>query len=210
MMTGNQRIGCAPAVSEGPSQTDLSMIFSRSDLHIRTIQQHWHLHCHRPSGLLVPMTTALQAAAVATDKGTVSDRARLPLAVLAAEVDRRMMCVVIDSFFDESLAPGLVSVRVPADSSDWNALRSAPTLGISVLNPLQTLAAGQFTRERLPKSLHRDHNGAGLVDGAAVHLTTRLYQEFDAGNHIVALLHVTGRETGEVADAQRPYLYLAA
>lgn len=156
------------------------------------------------------MTTALQAAPTATNTGNVADQARLPLAVLAAEVNGRMMCVVIDSFFDESLAPGLVSVRIPTTDPAWQELRTAPTLGISVLNPLQTIAAGRFTREHLPASLHRDLTGAGVVDGAAVHLTTRLYQEFDAGSHTVALLHVTSRTTGEVAEAQRPYLYLAA
>lgn len=156
------------------------------------------------------MTTALQAAQTATNTGNVADQARLPLAVLAAEVNGRMMCVVIDSFFDESLAPGLVSVRVPSDDPAWRDLRTAPTLGISVLNPLQTLAAGRFTRDRLPAALHRDATGAGVVDGAAVHLTTRIYQEFDAGSHSVALLHVTARSTGEITEAQRPYLYLAA
>ncbi|CUU65768.1 flavin reductase family protein [Corynebacterium variabile] len=156
------------------------------------------------------MTTALTAAAAATNTGNVADQARLPLAVLAAEVNGRMMCVVIDSFFDESLAPGLVSVSIPADDRAWQELRSAPVLGISVLNPLQTLAAGRFTRDHLPTSLHPDHSGAGVVDGASVHLTTRLYQEFDAGSHTVALLHVSQRTTGVITDAERPYLYLAA
>lgn len=156
------------------------------------------------------MTTALQAALPATNTGNVADQARLPLAVLAAEVNGRMMCVVIDSFFDESLAPGLVSVRIPTQDPAWRWLRTAPVLGISVLNPLQTLAAGRFTRDHLPDILHSDRQGAGIVDGAAVHLTTRLYQEFDAGNHTVALLHVTSRVTGEVGEDQRPYLYFAA
>lgn len=156
------------------------------------------------------MTTALHAASTASNTGNVADQARLPLAVLAAEVNGRMMCVVIDSFFDESLAPGLVSVRIPTDHPSWEALRTAPVLGVSVLNPLQTLAAGQFTREHLPESLTAATAGAGLVEGASVQMTTRLYQEFDAGSHTVALLHVTGRATGEVAEGQRPYLYLAA
>ena len=156
------------------------------------------------------MTTALTAAAAVTNTGNVADQARLPLAVLAAEVNGRMMCVVIDSFFDESLAPGLVYVSIPADARAWQELRSAPVLGISVVYPLQTLAAGRFTRDHLPTSLHPDHSGAGVVDGASVHLTTRLYQEFDAGSHTVALLHVSQRTTGVITDAERPYLYLAA
>lgn len=159
------------------------------------------------------MTTALQATTVAATAGTVADRARLPLAVLAAEVHGRMMCVVIDSFFDESLAPGLVSVRIPADDLSWEVLRTAPSLGISVLNPLQTLAVGQFTHGsdgHTAELFHRDGYGAGLVDGAAVHLVTRLYQEFDAGDHSVALLHVTGRMTGQTDESQRRYLSLAA
>jgi len=150
------------------------------------------------------MTTALQATTVAATPGNVTEPNRLPLAVLAAEVDGRMMCVVIDSFFDESLAPGLVSVRIPADHPSWETLRKASSLGISVLNPLQTLAVGKFTQARpgaVPEALRADRQGAGVVHGAAVQLTTRLYQEFDAGSHTVALLHVTGRTIGAGTEA---------
>lgn len=129
---------------------------------------------------------------------------RLPLAVLAAEVNGRMMCVVIDSFFDESLAPGLVSVRIPAGESAWQELRTAPRLGISVLNPLQTIGVAG-----IGQSLVSD-GGVGVVTGAAVHLTARLYQEFDAGEHTVALLSVSGRRTGDIAPEQRDYLFAAA
>lgn len=129
---------------------------------------------------------------------------RLPLAVLAAEVNGRMMCVVIDSYFDESLAPGLVSVRIPGDDPAWNDLRTASRLGISVLNPLQTIGVANI-RDSIT-----EEDGAGVVGGAAVHLTARLYQEFDAGTHIVALLHVTGRRTGEIVPEQRDYLFTAA
>lgn len=129
---------------------------------------------------------------------------RLPLAVLAAEVNGTMMCVVIDSYFDESLAPGLVSVRIPSDDLTWRQLRTAPRLGISVLNPLQTIGVANIAH-----SLSSE-DGADVVDGAAVHLTARLYQEFDAGDHTVALMHVTGRRTGDIAPEQRDYLFAAA
>lgn len=146
------------------------------------------------------MTTTLTA--------TSSAPTRLPLAVLAAEVKGRMMCVVIDSYFDESLAPGLVSVRVPTDDPAWQRLRHAPRLGISVLNPLQTIGVSSIASS--PSSLTTDHNGAGVVDGAAVHLTTRIYQEFDAGEHTVVLLNILGRTTGEIDPVQREYLYAAS
>lgn len=134
---------------------------------------------------------------------TASDP-RLPLAVLAAEVKGRMMCVIIDSFFDESLAPGLVSICIPAGETAWVELRNAGRLGISVLNPLQTLGVANI------RSSIVNEQGAGVVEGAAVHLTARLYQEFDAGTHTVALLHVTGRRTGEIVPEQRDYLFTAA
>ncbi|MGN0097025.1 MAG: flavin reductase family protein [Corynebacterium sp.] len=129
---------------------------------------------------------------------------RLPLAVLAAEVNGHMMCVVIDSYFDESLAPGLVSVRIPADDPSWHKLRTAPRLGISVLNPLQTIGVAHIAQSLVPKE------GVGVVEGAAVHLTARLYQEFDAGQHTVALMSVSGRRTGDIAPEQRDYLFAAA
>ncbi|MGO1419249.1 MAG: flavin reductase [Candidatus Corynebacterium faecigallinarum] len=130
---------------------------------------------------------------------------RLPLAVLAAEVRGRMMCVVIDSYFDEGLAPGLVSVRIPTDDPAWHELRTAPRLGISVLNPLQTIGVANIHH-----SLTADRDGSALVDGASVHLSTTLYQEFDAGEHAVALLHVLGRTVGDIAPEQREFLYTAA
>lgn len=188
------------------------------------------------------MTTALKTAPAHSDAPTVATHGnvaatdRLPLAVLAAEVHGRMMCVVIDSFFDESLAPGLVSVRIPADHPDWDQLRNAPVLGISVLNPLQTLAAGNFAtasgtatataasgatglttasgsagaeraagahRSRgVPRGLRADHDGSGRLENAEVHLSTRLYQEFDSGEYSVALLHVTAREVGPLAASE--------
>ena len=86
-----------------------------------------------------------------------------------------MMCVVIDSYFDEGLAPGLVSVRIPTDDPAWHELRTAPRLGISVLNPLQTIGVANIHH-----SLTADRDGSALVDGASVHLSTTLYQEFDA------------------------------
>jgi flavin reductase (DIM6/NTAB) family NADH-FMN oxidoreductase RutF len=152
------------------------------------------------------MTTALktdpaQATAPAvTTHGNVAAHDRLPLAVLAAEVSGRMMCVVIESFFDESLAPGLVSVRIPVDHPDWAELRTAPVLGISVLNPLQTLAAGSFSGSHsVQRGLLADSTGSGRLVNAEAHLTTRLYQEFDSGDYTVALLHVTSRENGPVS-----------
>ncbi|MGO1949182.1 MAG: flavin reductase family protein [Mycobacteriaceae bacterium] len=157
------------------------------------------------------MTTTLTAAPGKAPRqahaanGTSSEPTRLPLAVLAAEVHGRMMCVVIDSYFDESLAPGLVSVRVPTDDPAWRELRHAPRLGISVLNPLQTIGVGAVDH-----LLTTDDHGAGVLDGASVHLTTRLYQEFDAGENTVLLLNVLGRFTGEIAPEQREYLYSAA
>lgn len=155
------------------------------------------------------MTTVLKTAPAHTVAPTVTTHGdvatdRLPLAVLAAEVSGRMMCVVIDSFFDESLAPGLVSVRIPVDHPDWAALRTAPALGISVLNPLQTLAAGNFSAgHAAPHGLRADGNGSGRLLNAEEHLTTRLYQEFDSGDYTVALLHVTGREAGPLTAPQR-------
>lgn len=124
---------------------------------------------------------------------------------MAAEVRGRMMCVVIDSYFDEGLAPGLVSVRIPTDDPAWEQLRTAPRLGISVLNPLQTIGVANVHH-----ALSADADGSALVDGASVHLTTTLYQEFDAGEHSVALLHVLGRTVGDIAPEQRDYLYSAA
>ena len=155
----------------------------------------YHLHTCRQSGLLVSMITAH------TDTRSAP---RLPLAVLAAEVNGHMMCVIIDSYFDESLAPGLVSVRIPADDQSWHQLRTAPRLGISVLNPLQTIGVAHIAQSLVAQE------GVGVVEGAAVHLTARLYQEFDAGEHTVALLSVSGRRTGDIAPEQRDYLFAAA
>lgn len=158
----------------------------------------------------MPMTTALHATTVATPATRIVGDAQLPLAVLAADVDGRMMCVVIDSFFDESLAPGLISVRIPADDPAWQRLRTAPTLGVSVLHSVHTRTGGTSADDKLSGTLRRDTLGAVFVEGAAAEMNTRLYQEFDAGTHTVALLHISSRTTRGPLKPHGSVHYLAA
>jgi flavin reductase (DIM6/NTAB) family NADH-FMN oxidoreductase RutF len=98
------------------------------------------------------------------------------------------------SFTSVSLTPPLVSVCIAESSSTWPLLRTAPTLGLSVLaadhdaacRQLAGPSAGRFTG----LGYQRRHNGAVVLDGSAAWLECTIDEQVEAGDHWLVLLRV--------------------
>lgn len=98
------------------------------------------------------------------------------------------------SFTSVSLHPPLVSVCIARTSSTWPRLRSAPTLGVSVLAEGQAAIARQLAasgRDRFEGvAWTGTDDGAVLLDGACLWLECTLDSEVAAGDHEIGLLRV--------------------
>lgn len=93
-----------------------------------------------------------------------------------------------------SLEPPLVSVCIQTSSRTWTDLRRAPALGVSVL-PASDVALCQQLAQRDGNRFAgvgwtASPENAVLIDGAALHLQTRLISELPAGDHVIALLAI--------------------
>ncbi|CAM5424568.1 flavin reductase family protein [Streptomyces pratens] len=101
--------------------------------------------------------------------------------------------MAVSSFTSVSLDPALVSVCVQKTSSTWPFLRDLPRLGISIFAEDQATAcralAGRGDRFR-DVGWKRTVEGAIFIDGAAAVFDCSVYQEIDAGDHVIVLLKI--------------------
>lgn len=106
--------------------------------------------------------------------------------------------VMVSSSFAVGVSwePALVSFAAQKSSRTWPRLRSADTLGISLLAEEQHHLCRQLasrTGDRLAGlELHRTGRGTPLLEGSSLWLETRLHAEVDAGDHTVVLMEVLG------------------
>ena len=106
--------------------------------------------------------------------------------------------VMVSSSFAVGVSwePALVSFAAQKSSRTWPRLRSADTLGISLLAEDQHRLCRQLSSrsgDRLAGvDLHRTDRRTPLLEGSSVWLETRLHAEVDAGDHTVVLLEVLG------------------
>ena len=116
---------------------------------------------------------------------------------LLAEVDGEPRGMVASAFtVGVSMDPPLVSCAIQVTSSTWPLLRTASTIGISVLAESQGNLARQLSSrnraERFADVPLRDTgSNARFIAGAPVWFECTLHGEFPAGDHTVALLQVT-------------------
>ncbi|WP_344867224.1 flavin reductase family protein [Amycolatopsis ultiminotia] len=116
----------------------------------------------------------------------------------------------LNSFTSVSLAPPLVSVCVQHTSRTWPELRPRRRLGLSVL------AAGDIGSARQLSSRDGDRfrgigweatvEGSVFISSATAFLDCRVYEELEAGDHVLVLLEVLGCS----ADPTRPPLVFHA
>ncbi|MCJ7857835.1 flavin reductase family protein [Corynebacterium kalidii] len=116
-----------------------------------------------------------------------------PITTVAALVDGRPVGLVVGSYVGLSLEPALVAVSVQKTSRTWPLLRTADHLGISVLTRAHRGHVRQLAGpvdSRFDTVGWTSDRGAVLVDDAAAHLTGRVVNEIDTGDHTTAVLRV--------------------
>jgi flavin reductase (DIM6/NTAB) family NADH-FMN oxidoreductase RutF len=117
---------------------------------------------------------------------------------LVAEIDGEPRGMVASAFtVGVSAEPPLVSCAIAVTSTTWPLLRTAPTIGISVLAADQASLAGQIASpdraQRFANVPLRDTgSSAQFIAGAPVWLECTLHSEFPAGDHTIALLEIRG------------------
>jgi flavin reductase (DIM6/NTAB) family NADH-FMN oxidoreductase RutF len=113
---------------------------------------------------------------------------------LCAEWLGERIGMAASTFVPVSLDPPLVAVCIQKTSTTWPKLRSAETLGISVLGEEHAAAARALAgkgRDRFDGLVtSRRTTGAIFVEGAAVFIESRITQEVDAGDHLIVVLSV--------------------
>lgn len=127
--------------------------------------------------------------------------------LIAAELDGEAQGLVASSFtVGVSLEPPLVSVAIQHTSTTWPKLREAPQLGISLLGSAHHESsrqlAGQDRARRFEGLAHTvSESGALHLDGVPAWLSTRVYDELPAGDHVIVLLEVLDIGTSEDSSA---------
>lgn len=130
---------------------------------------------------------ALRAAFAQVPQGVV---------VVGAEVQGAPEGLVVSTFtVGVSLDPPLVSFAVQHTSSTWPRLRQAPQLGISVLSSQQQglcrqIASKDPAQRFAGVEYSTDDAGNLRIAHTPLHLRTRIYNQFAAGDHDVVLLEV--------------------
>lgn len=113
---------------------------------------------------------------------------------LSGVINGEPLGMAASSYTSVSLDPPLVSVCIRNESLTWIKLRTADTLGVSILSSThdKTCRALASKDPELKKQIPWTTNGSStvFVNDAASWLECSLYQEIDAGDHIIALLEI--------------------
>jgi flavin reductase (DIM6/NTAB) family NADH-FMN oxidoreductase RutF len=98
------------------------------------------------------------------------------------------------SFVAVSLEPPLVAFCVQNTSSTWPRLRTASSLGISVLGEVHDVAARTLAAKSGDRfnglTTVRSQSGALFIEGANLWLDTHVRQEIEAGDHYIVVLEI--------------------
>ncbi|WP_309132541.1 flavin reductase family protein [Brevibacterium sp.] len=127
--------------------------------------------------------------------------------LIGAEVDGTRHGLIASTFtVGISLDPPLASVAIQLGSSTWELLRSAPSLGVSLLGSHQSglvrqLASPDRSRRFAEIETAVDLDGALTVTDSPAHLWTRVHSEMPAGDHTLALLEILDVTTSTSPEA---------
>ena len=117
---------------------------------------------------------------------------------------------VVGTFAEVSLDPPLVSIAVQKQSRTWEKLRSAESIGISILSAHHNAVVyqlGSRSGDRFQGvGYTADGNGAILLDNSAVAFRTTVEEEIVAGDHVLVLLRVIDYVIEEIS----PLVYVNA
>lgn len=148
---------------------------------------------------LAPEPRALKAAYGSFPSGVTA---------IAALVDEEPVGLAASSFTGVSLEPPLVLACFAASSLTWPLLRTAPSVGISILGGgqggLGRRLAGPAGERFTGTPWSSRPGGAVLLGGAAAALECGPESEYDAGDHTIAVFRVLAVSCDP---AVRPLLY---
>lgn len=121
------------------------------------------------------------------------------VAAVCARVDRSPVGMAASSFTSVSVDPPLVSVCIQKTSSTWPVLRERPRLGLSVLSQWHDIACRQLASRQGDRfagvEWDAGPNDSILIRGSSAWMEVSLYNEVEAGDHLIALLEVHGLDT---------------
>jgi flavin reductase (DIM6/NTAB) family NADH-FMN oxidoreductase RutF len=141
----------------------------------------------RPTNHIEPVPLAMRSAMSAFPTGVV---------LLAAKVDGTPVGMLANSFTSVSLDPPLVSINIARTSSTWPMLRRARAWGISVLAEGQEAVFRQLSSRATERFVGldwtSDADGSLVLDGASATFIVSFEAQFDAGDHVIVLMHVHG------------------
>ncbi|MFP1682293.1 flavin reductase family protein [Alloalcanivorax sp. C16-1] len=116
--------------------------------------------------------------------------------------------MAISTFTSVSLAPALVSVCVQKGSRTWSQIRENGAVGVSILSADQEKicrALSSNVPDRFAQvAWSATKTGAVFVDESVAWLECVVHDELDGGDHIIALLRITGHG---VASAAEPLVF---
>ena len=115
------------------------------------------------------------------------------LAVVATEIDGRIVGMPANSLGSVSLDPPLVSLAFAHTSTTWPVLRRAPRWGISILGEEQAQVLQDLRRagvERFDGVEMDVDDGAAFVRDALATITVSPRDTIEAGDHALVLLDV--------------------
>ncbi|XVV16016.1 flavin reductase family protein [Actinoplanes sp. CA-131856] len=99
------------------------------------------------------------------------------------------------SFVSLSLQPLLISFAPARTSRTWPRIRDAGTFCVNVLADDQRHVSAAFAGTRADRfgtvDWHAGPNGEPMLGGACAWITGRLRNEFDGGDHTIAVAEVT-------------------
>jgi flavin reductase (DIM6/NTAB) family NADH-FMN oxidoreductase RutF len=136
--------------------------------------------------------------------------ARFPsgLAALSAVIDGSPTGLVASSFsVGVSFDPPIVLFSVQNSSTTWPVLRTAPTIGVSVLGKDHAKVAGQLASRSGDRFAGLDtivtDTGSLFIGGSSLLLDCEILSETPAGDHHIILLEVTSLKV----EAEEPLVY---
>jgi flavin reductase (DIM6/NTAB) family NADH-FMN oxidoreductase RutF len=114
--------------------------------------------------------------------------------VCGLDVTAEPFGIAASSFTTVSLDPALVSVCVQKTSRRWPALRVRRRLGVSVLGEEQASVCRQISRSDGDRfegiAWVASPDGAVFVEKATAHLDCSIYEEIEAGDHLIVLMRI--------------------
>lgn len=115
---------------------------------------------------------------------------------LSARVQGERQVLIASSFsVGVSYEPSLVLFSVQKSSSTWPNIKNAPLIGVSVMgedhNPVCRQLASRDKSKRFNDVETVSGEGGDIyISGSPLWLTCSIYQEVDAGDHILILLQI--------------------